>query len=721
MHRYAVASIFLFSACLSAASKTVQGNIVDPSGAPVPGAEVSVVTPLGVERSFVSANGAFACSLPDGSHLAINAPGFASKAISAEEATDRMTVQLKIAAVVDSVRVAGSALDVPLSEQGGSVALIPRQEIAERNEPMAADLLRATPGVALAQTGPTGAVSDLFIRGGEAKYNLVQINGIPVNVFGGNFDFAHIPSAALERVEIARGAQSAVYGSYANSGVVNFVTRQPGEQPNLEVVAEGGSYHERRFAVTGGAQVAGFGVEVSASQMKDDGPVANSDYRNQNLLANVSRAFGRQSITLSGYFDSNEVGAPGPWGSDPAHVFPGIDTVSRNKSNFSAYSARYQADLSRRVRLEAFGAFFQNHNGFISQWPFAMNEDLRVDGDVRAIVSVAQQYSLAVGVSAGSEQVRNSYITDTSGNTFSVRRRSEAVYLENRFVFGGRLFVNVGARAEFLRTGAIPAGWGRPFFRAQTVSVVNPKIAGAYVLGRWRLHSSLGTGIRPPEGFDLAFTDNPNLKPERTRSVDAGVGVRVLRDLLSLDGTFFYNRYYDLIVSRGGNLSLTRFQTDNLSNSRAAGAEATARLRPARWIFIEASYTGLKTEILSLNGAPGVAKAPYSVGQELIRRPAHSGSFVASVRRGRVSGNLTGVFRGSVLDVEPNYGATNGLFRNPGYSNLGINLNYYLGQGVTAYGNLRNMLNDHYEEALGYPAPRLNFVAGLKFALPLAR
>lgn len=723
MRPYAIASIFLFSACLSAASKNVQGNIVDPSGAPVTGAEVSIVTPLGVERSFVSSNGGFVCSLPDGARLVVSAPGFAPQTVSAEDAADRVTVRLQIAPVVESVRVAGSALDAPISEQGGSLSLVPRQQIAERNEPLAGDLLRVTPGVAVTQTGATGGVSGLSIRGGEAKYNLVQIDGVPVNVFGGNFDFAHIPSEALDRVEIARGAQSAIYGSYANSGAVNFVTRQPGAQPTLDVVAEGGTYRERRFAVSGGGQVAGFGVAVSASQMNDEGPVANSDYRNQNVLANVTRAFGRQSIALGGYFDSSENGVPGPWGSDPARTFPGLDTISRNKNNFSSYSARYQANLSNRVRLEASGVFFQNNNGFVSMWPFAINKDLRANGDARVIVSVSRQYTLAAGVSAGAEQVRNSYITDARGDTFPVRRRTEAVYAENRFVLGGRLFLNVGLRAEFLRTAAIPSdGWARPFSPAQTVTVVNPKLAAAYVLGRTRFHSSFGAGMRPPDGFDLAYTDNPSLKPERTRSFDAGIERRLLRDWLSLDATYFYNRYYDLIVFLGGNLaSLSRWQSDNIANSKAEGAEFTARLRPARWIFVEGSYTGLKTEILSLDGAPGVTKPPFHVGQDLIRRPGRSGSFLASVQRGRVSANFSGVFRGSVTDVEPNYGASNGLFRNPGYSNLGINLNYYLGEGVTAYANLRNMLNQHYEEVLGYPSPRLNFVAGVKFALPVGR
>ena len=71
--------------------------------------------------------------------------------------------------------------------------------------------------------------------------------------------------------------------------------------------------------------------------------------------------------------------------------------------------------------------------------------------------------------------------------------------------------------------------------------------------------------------------------------------------------------------------------------------------------------------------------------------------------------------------MEPTYGATDGLFRNPGYANVGINLNYAAGRGATVYGNLRNALNQHYEEALGYPSPRLNFVTGVKWTLGKTR
>jgi outer membrane receptor protein involved in Fe transport len=630
-----------------------------------------------------------------------------------------ISLQLEIAPQIDSVRVVGSAIDVPTSEQGGSVNIISSQEIRERNQALAIDLLREVPGLAFSQTGATGGLAGLFIRGGYATDNLVEIDGVPVNAFGGNFDFAHIPAEALDRVEVISGPQSAIYGPYANSGAINFVTREADSPPALDILAEGGSNYERRFGISGTARLAGFGIAASASRLDTNGPVTNGDYHNEDLLLNITRHFRRQMLGLHGDFDSNQVGEPGAWGSDPKHTFTGIDTISRSKNNFSDYLAHYQVDLWDRVREDLFGTFFLNNNGYQSPYGFSLNRDLRARGEARTIVSVTHHYTVAVGVTDGLEEVQNSYITDANYQTFPIRRRDTAVYLENRLELGGRLFLSAGVRGEFIHTASIPTdGYSRPFFPAQTISRANPKLAAAYVMGRTRWHSSFGTGIRPPAGFDLAYTNNPALKPERTRSIDAGVEQKLFHDRLSLDGTYFYNRFYDLIVTLGGSLSqLGLYQTGNLANSRAQGAEFAAKLRPARWIFVTGWYTRLKSEILSLNGSANLAPAPFQVGQELLRRPADSGAAVATFTRGKAAVDLTGYFRGSVLDVEPAFGATNGLYRNPGYANVGININYALGRGLTAYGNLRNALNRHYDEVFGYPSPRLNFVAGMKWTL----
>jgi outer membrane receptor protein involved in Fe transport len=712
-----LACLLLVANCLSAA--IVKGKVVDSSGAPVPGAQVSVVSRVGVEAQTATLlNGTFEIDTPDanGAKLVVAAPGFSTRTVSMDQAG---SIALEIAPLVDAVQVVGSAIEAPATEQGGSFSIIPRGQVRQRNEAYAMDLLRYLPGVTFNQSGSAGAVTSLFVRGGNSNFTLVQIDGAPVNAFGGSFDFAHIPSEALDHIEMIRGPQSSVYGPYANSGVINFVTRRPESSAQLDLLAEGGSYRERRFGITGTGTAAGFGILASASRFDTDGPVTNSDYRNENVLLNITR----RGLALHGGFDSNVVGQPGAWGSNPKGTFRGIDRISRARNNTSDYGARYGWNLGSRVRQEVSGSFFLNNNGYRSPFGFSFNKDLRGQGEARTIVSVAHHYTVAFGVSAMREEVKNSFITDEGFSTFPIKRNDAAVYLENRFEFRGRFFLNAGVRGEWIRIPSIPGdGFSRPVFPSSNIGRANPKLAAAWMVASGtRLHSSFGMGIRPPTGFELAFTNNPGLRPERTRSVDAGIEQKLFQNLLLLDATYFYNRYYDLIVTLGGSLStLSHYKSANLANSRAQGAEFSASLRPARWVFVTGSYTLLETKILSLDGSDR-APLPFAVGQQLTRRPEHSGNFVATFSRGRLTADLTGYFRGRTLYEEPGLGATNGLFWNSGFANLGINLNYALGHGVTAYGNLRNALNRHYEEIYGFPSPRLNFVSGLKWTISRAR
>ncbi|HUJ20430.1 MAG TPA: TonB-dependent receptor [Bryobacteraceae bacterium] len=712
--------VFLLAcACFTVRAATFQGKVTDPSGAAVPGARVAAVNRVGVVfETATDSAGAFQISVPDAedTQVLVTAPGFEMKTVPLAQ---NMTVTLAIAAQNDSITVAGSSMDVPLSQQGSSAGIIPSEEIGARNEAQAIDLIRYLPGLSVTTTGSRGSLTSLFIRGGDYNFNLVTINGVPIDWFGGIVDFAHIPTDFLDHIEVVRGPQSAVYGAYANGGVVNFVTRQPEGKAEFEALAEGGSHDERRFALGGSGMLQDLGIGVFLSELDDNGPVSNSDYHDKNAFLTVTRNFGRQSMAADGSFNASEVGQPGPYGSDPEHLFTGIDLISRNRFNRSVYGGHYQIDVTPRVRQEVFAGLFWNNAYYISPYGDSYENDYRGQLEERTVVNFTPHYTAAFGYVFSREEVKNTFITDASANAFPLQRNQQGIYWENRFVFGRRLFVNAGAREEIIRTSRIAAdpGVARPEFPADTILKLNPKAAVAYALREGtRLHASAGTGIRPPSGFELAFTNNPRLKPERTASGDVGIEQRLLHNRVSLDATYFYNRYYDLIVVLGGSLThLSSFQSDNLANSRAQGGEFSAGFRPARWISVTGAYTLLDSEILSLSGSTHLAPQYFAVGQPLERRPRHSGTMVATMSRGRLSANVTGYFRGSDLDVEPNFGPAYGLFYNPGYANFGLNVNWRLGHGVTLYGNLRNALNWHYEEAFGYPSPLLNFVSGVKW------
>ena len=700
-------------------SAELTSRVVDPSGQPVSGAAVSITTRLGVlARSTTAADGVYRIHAvaPVDALVIVTAPGFARSESPAGNLPAE--TRLELAPFTDAITVSGSLIDVPLAEQGSSTTVIDRAEIERANQAAASDLLRNVPGLTIQQSGFRGGVTSLFTRGGDSKFNLVTIDGVPVNDmrFGGGFDFSNVPTDFLDRVEVTRGAQSAVYGSYANSGVVNFVTRLDDGGPRISALAEGGTYATRRFAANGGGSYKGFRTALFASQLDTNGRVANEDYRNQNLGLNLARRFGRHDISFRSSFNGSQRGVPGPYGSNPAGNYSGLDTVSREWNNFNDVALRYDGLLTSRIRQQIFGTYFRANNTYQSPYGTSYNKDERGTAEARTTVDVNTHYTTAFGLAWSREQVRNTYITNAAFDPFALHRTQQGLYWENRLRVGSRLFVNAGLRSEFFQTPAIPTDGTRPAFAQFNNTKVNPKLAAAYQLtAATRLHTSFGLGIRPPGGFDLAFTNNPQLKPERTASFDAGLDRQIGRKA-SAGITYFYNRYYDLIVSLGGSLSsLGRYQSDNLSNANAWGAEFTSQYRPNSHWLLDGQYTFLQTRVLSLDGSTSLAPQYFRVGQQLARRPKHSGLIRAAYSRQRLSANLALQMRGKTLDVEPSYGAYSGFFSNPGYANLSANLNYNIGHGVTAYANLRNIANQRYEEIYGFPSPRFNFIAGLKW------
>jgi outer membrane receptor protein involved in Fe transport len=359
--------------------------------------------------------------------------------------------------------------------------------------------------------------------------------------------------------------------------------------------------------------------------------------------------------------------------------------------------------------------------------------------NTRSEFTVSAKDVFVAGFEYDREEFKNSFVTNSDDNPFTLPRNSYAFFAENRWNLGNRWFLSTGVRVDSIQTGSLAADEtdaGRPFISAASVTQVNPRISVAYLarqsdggaFGITRIHSSFGTGIRPPDGFELGFTDNPELKPERSISVDAGVEQRFFGDKAVFDATYFYNRYKDQIVTLGGSFAnLSTFSSANLAKSRAYGIESSLRLRPFRSLEIMGEYTWLNTAILALDGSLAV-QPPFVVGEPLIRRPRSSAGYNVTWTRGRLMLNSNASIRGAVLDLEPNDGTfacvlvgPPCLFRNHGYVDANAGFAYRLPHGVEIYGRLNNFLNQKYEESFGFPSLRLNFVSGIKLELPAGR
>ncbi|MBD3646231.1 MAG: TonB-dependent receptor, partial [Pseudomonadales bacterium] len=135
---------------------------------------------------------------------------------------------------LETVVVTASRTPVPLNEIGSSVSIISREDLAQSHATHLAGLLREIPGFALSQQGPTGSLAQLRVRGAEANQVLVMIDGIEANDVsqGSDFNFAHMLTDQIQRVEIVRGPQSALWGSDALAGVINIITRPDTRRDN---------------------------------------------------------------------------------------------------------------------------------------------------------------------------------------------------------------------------------------------------------------------------------------------------------------------------------------------------------------------------------------------------------------------------------------------------------------------------------------------------------
>jgi outer membrane receptor protein involved in Fe transport len=261
----------------------------------------------------------------------------------------------------------------------------------------------------------------------------------------------------------------------------------------------------------------------------------------------------------------------------------------------------------------------------------------------------------------------------------------------------------------------------RPAFPEQTINSFNPKIAASYLLVTsadrrmsTRVHGSAGTGIRPPDAFEVSFTDNPNLKPERSRSLDVGVEQQLGGGLAVLGATIFFNTYDDLLVTVGSSLAgASQYRTDNVSNARARGLELSSSVRPHPSLVVKASYTFVDSEILSVDGL-AIAPSPFKAGDALLRRPRHQGAVDATYAMGRVTAFAEITSRSQTLDVEPNFGSFGGLFFSPGYTVVNLGGAVRLVPHVEFHARVLNLADRQYEEAFGFPALGRSGVVGLR-------
>src|ERR1700747_419724 len=174
-------------------------------------------------------------------------------------------------ATAEPVVVSATRFDIPLDQSPSSISIIDSQDLDQKQIERVSDALREVPGLNVVQTGTPGQLTSVFMRGLPSEDMQVLLNGIPINQgLAGQFDFANLTTDNIDRIEVARGPQSTIYGPRALAGVVQIFTKQGTGPPGFTLTSEGGTYDTFRETIQSDGKVGDFDYSLGASRIDTD-------------------------------------------------------------------------------------------------------------------------------------------------------------------------------------------------------------------------------------------------------------------------------------------------------------------------------------------------------------------------------------------------------------------------------------------------------------------
>ncbi|HEY8337596.1 MAG TPA: TonB-dependent receptor [Tardiphaga sp.] len=600
--------------------------------------------------------------------------------------------------------VTADRTSTPIGQTGSSISVVKSDTIATSNPASLVDALRTVPGLDITETGGPGGTTNIRMRGGNTGQTLVMIDGIRINdptAASGDYDFAMFVPSAIDRIEVLKGPQSALYGSDAMGGVINIITKKGSGPAQFNVRTEGGSYGTASsigsvtgsqgpwsYAFTGGGQHSNgfsrYGYRIPALEAKypnleNDGLDRVGGSARVGYEANgVKIESGMlSSFTRSAY----DAGGTGAFPDTPSSATKLLQQVwGRASVDTLDGVLNHSISISETHIDRSFNDISYKTNTLPKNTTSTVSDYLAdsMSAEYQATMKLGPLGQLIFGTK-GQHETANTYLTNLLP-TASTRTPQLAATQDTNSVFGlwslpvgERLTVTLGGRIDDVVNAASFETW-------RATAAYNIAETGT------KFHASAGTGAKAPTLYQLyaPLTASPGLSPETSFGYDAGIDQSLFNGRVVLSVTGFANDFSNLInfVSdaarpNGYYVNVARAETNGLE------VGANIDILPGLLKF-NAAYTYLHAIDLS-NGAI------------LARRPKNLARFALTI-----TPTDNWMIEPRITTVSKRFSNANQAGQLDAYTRVDLYSEYRIDANWKVFARGENILNAHYQEALNF-------------------
>ncbi len=609
--------ILLFPCFALAQTGAIHGRIMNKEGEPLPG--VNILLQGTLRGTTSTSSGEFSLlNIEPGVHsLSFSLVGYRRETVSDIQVGENVAAEVRVEMTpvpiqADAVVVTAGKREQSLQEVPVSISVLDARMIAYRNPVAVDDALRYVPGVNLTEYQVNIRGSSGYSRGAGSRV-LLLVDGIPfITGDTGELNFETIPTGQVDRIEVVKGASSALYGSSALGGVINIITKPIPEEPRTKIRLYGGLYESPSFnqwdwgggarfsdgqAVSHSFRSDNLGVMLHASRMADDGYRQNDFRRRYNGYVKTRYDFSSQSSLTTTFNILHQRRGSFLYWKDLSHALipPDAQQGDRVQSTRFFLSSQFNRAVSSDFIYNVRAMWFRNRwdDSIDTLTNNSLSNVLR--GELQATWNPSAMHILTFGVEGNTDAVSADLFGERNGGGF-------AAYVQDDIEVMPNFKLTVGARFDFQDVDSLESN-----------SQLNPKAGVLFTPGTGTtIRASFGRGFRTPavaEAFivtqagGLDIIPNPGLKPERSSSYEIAAS-QFLGETAIFDVALFQSGFSDLIeprfVSVGGTL---KGQFNNVTKARVQGVEASIKSAFfEKNMFVDIGYTYVYPKDLTQGG-----------------------------------------------------------------------------------------------------------------------